>query len=137
MLPEHAQMADGSTSVEASLADWTTRMETSRFRVFDHLSGFWDAYRIYHRKDGRIVKEADHVLDATRYALMSLRNGATGAEPRHRRVTQADDVDFDVFDPSRESSGGRRGSSYRPDYFSRPILPNSLRYKRNRNDDDE
>jgi hypothetical protein len=33
--------------------------------------------RLYHRKDGKVVKENDDLLCATRYAMMSLRFAST------------------------------------------------------------
>ena len=52
---------------------------------------------MYHRKDGRLVKEADDLLSATRYALMMLRYARTADEAGKRRVRVADDVDYDLF----------------------------------------
>jgi hypothetical protein len=34
---------------------------------------------LYHRKDGRVVKEGDDLMSATRYALMLLRFASTKA----------------------------------------------------------
>jgi hypothetical protein len=110
MLPQYAQFADGGTSVEAGLVDWIGRMETSRFKVFEHLSGFWNAYRIYHRRDGRIVKEADHILDAVRYALMSLRHARAGPSRSSRSPARiADGFDPNPwFDPDPGPTHGSR-----------------------------
>ncbi len=60
-------------SVEAGLAEMLTRMETGRMKVFQHLADWFEEFRLYHREDGRIVKERDDILSATRYALMDLR----------------------------------------------------------------
>lgn len=73
MLGENAKFEDGSNGVEAGLAEMLMRMETGRFKVFAHLSEFFDEFRLYHRKDGKIVKEYDDILCACRYATMSLR----------------------------------------------------------------
>ncbi len=74
MLGEHAQFADGGNSVEAGLMAMLERMQTGRFKVFrNHCDDWLDEFRLYHRKDGLIVKEYDDLLDATRYALMMLR----------------------------------------------------------------
>jgi len=44
------------------------------------------AARLYHRKDGRVVKEGDDLMCASRYALMSLRHASTKARyDRFRR----------------------------------------------------
>jgi phage terminase large subunit-like protein len=73
MLPERATFLDGSNSVEAGLMDMLDRMLTGRFKVFSTCGSWLEERRIYHRKDGKIVKERDDVISASRYALMMLR----------------------------------------------------------------
>jgi phage terminase large subunit-like protein len=80
MLPEHAQFEDGSVSVEAGLMLMLDRMKSGRFKVFKHLNDWWEEFRLYHRKDGKVVKEGDDLMSATRYALMSLRFARTASE---------------------------------------------------------
>jgi len=77
MLHEHAQFEDGSVSVEAGLMDMLDRMETGRFRVFADLHDWFEEFRLYHRKDGKVVKERDDLMSATRYGLMMLRYART------------------------------------------------------------
>jgi phage terminase large subunit-like protein len=72
MLWTHAQFEDGSVSVEAGIADMLIRMESGRFKVLSHLSDWFEEFRLYHRKDGRVHKEGDDLLSATRYAVMML-----------------------------------------------------------------
>lgn len=74
MLPEHATFADGSNGVEAGIMDMLTRMETQRFKVNRRLSDWFEEFRMYHREDGKLVKERDDLLSATRYAIMMLRH---------------------------------------------------------------
>lgn len=74
MLPQRATFEDGSFGVEAGVAEMLTRMETGRFKVFDHLEDWFQEFRLYHRKDGLIVKSGDDLLAATRYALMMRRH---------------------------------------------------------------
>jgi phage terminase large subunit-like protein len=89
MMFEHAQFEDGSVSVEAGLMDMLTRMQTGRFKVFKHLNDWWDEFRLYHRKDGKVVKEFDDLMAATRYGVMMLRNATTdGARKSFNRVIQ-------------------------------------------------
>jgi phage terminase large subunit-like protein len=76
MLPEHATFENGSNSVEAGLTDMLMRMESGRFKVFRHLSEWFEEFRLYHRKDGKVVKEYDDLLACTRYAIMMLRSAA-------------------------------------------------------------
>jgi phage terminase large subunit-like protein len=80
MLHEHAQFEDGSVSVEAGLMLMLDRMKTGRFKVLRHLNDWWEEFRLYHRKDGRVVKEGDDLMAATRYALMMLRYARTRKE---------------------------------------------------------
>ena len=83
MLHEHAQFEDGSVSVEAGLMDMLDRMNTGRFKVFKHLNDWWEEFRLYHRKDGKVVKEDDDLMAATRYALMMLRYARTETQKRN------------------------------------------------------
>lgn len=69
----HAQFSDGSVSVEAGLMDMLDRMQSGRFKVFRHLNDWFEEFRLYHRKDGLVVKEMDDIISATRYAMMMLR----------------------------------------------------------------
>ena len=73
MLPEKATFPDGSNSVEAGLILMLDRMMAGRLKVFASLADWFDEFLLYHRKDGRIVKEHDDLLSATRYGLMMLR----------------------------------------------------------------
>jgi Terminase RNaseH-like domain len=88
LLHEHAQFTDGSVSVEAGLMDMLDRMQTGRFKVFKHLNDWWEEFRLYHRKDGKVVKEGDDLIAATRYTLMMLRYARTEKERRnfHREI---------------------------------------------------
>jgi len=73
MLPERATFDDGTNGVEAGLSDMLQRMQTGRFKVFSTCGEFFEEFRLYHRKDGKIVKERDDVISASRYALMMKR----------------------------------------------------------------
>ena len=77
MLPEHAQFEDGSVSVEAGLMMMLDRMRKGKLRVFKEHLDWWEEFRLYHRKNGKVVKEGDDLVCATRYALMSLRYATT------------------------------------------------------------
>ena len=48
-------------------------METGKFKVFSPLLDWFEEFRLYHRKDGKVVKEGDDLLAATRYGVMMLR----------------------------------------------------------------
>jgi Terminase RNaseH-like domain len=79
MLHEHAQFEDGSVSVEAGLMIMLDRMRTGKLKVFKEHNDWWEEFRLYHRKDGKVVKEGDDLMCATRYALMHLRFAKTKA----------------------------------------------------------
>jgi len=72
-LPDRATFEDGGNGVEAGVIEMLDRMKTGRFKVFSHLKEWFEEFRLYHRKDGKIVKERDDLLSATRYALMMKR----------------------------------------------------------------
>ena len=85
VLWEHAQFVSvdgkaGSVSVEAGLMEMLDRMQTGRWKVFAHLHDWFDEFRLYHRKDGKVVKDYDDLLCASRYALMMLRFARTVQE---------------------------------------------------------
>lgn len=73
MLPERATWMDGSNSVEAGVQDMLERMQTGRWKVFSTCQKWLGERRLYHRKDGKIVKKHDDVISASRYAYMMLR----------------------------------------------------------------
>jgi hypothetical protein len=73
MLATHATHADGGVSVEAGVIEILTRMQTGRFKVFANLADWFEEFRLYHRSDGKIVKDHDDLMDATRYAVMMRR----------------------------------------------------------------
>ena len=81
MLSEHAQWPDKrGNSVEAGLMEILQRMQTGRFKVDRTLSQWWEEFRMYHRKDGKVVKERDDAMDATRYGIMMLRYALVGEQ---------------------------------------------------------
>ncbi|WP_164924271.1 terminase large subunit domain-containing protein [Sinorhizobium fredii] len=73
MLPERATFEDGTNGVEAGLSDMLQRMQTGRWKVFSTCGEWFEEFRLYHRKDGKVVKERDDVISASRYALMMKR----------------------------------------------------------------
>lgn len=85
MLPENAQWEEGGIGVEAGVAEMLDRMLTGRWKVFSTCLEWLEERRLYHRKDGKIVKERDDVLSASRYALMMLRAAVTAPKKRSDR----------------------------------------------------
>lgn len=97
MRPEHAQFAESPVvgeralsriSTEAGIQEMLTRMETGRFRVFDHLLDWLTEFRTYHRKDGLIVKLEDDLMSATRVGIMDLRYAITRPAVRRRKTEE-------------------------------------------------
>lgn len=82
MLKDRATFEDGSNGVEAGLMEMLERMQTGRLKVFSHLEDWWEEFRLYHRKNGLVVKERDDLMAATRYALMMKRHAITKPLPR-------------------------------------------------------
>lgn len=65
VLPEHATWPDdagGGNSVEAGVTEMLDRMQTGRWKVFRNCGAWMEEKRLYHRKDGRLVKLRDDVL---------------------------------------------------------------------------
>lgn len=89
MLSEQASHEEGGNGVEAGLMDMLERMETGRFKVFAGLNDWFEEFRLYHRSDGKLVKERDDIMSATRYAVMMLRHAITqpmATAPRRARL---------------------------------------------------
>lgn len=85
MLPSHAtnppgpgsKEGEGGIAVEPGIQAMLTAMQGGRFKVFRHLSPWIQEFRMYHRKDGIIVKLNDDLMAATRYAFQMRRYSRT------------------------------------------------------------
>jgi phage terminase large subunit-like protein len=75
MIGQRATFPDGTNGLEAGVAEMLDRMQTGRLKVFSTLGDWWEEMRMYHRKDGLIVKVRDDLMSATRYAMMMRRFG--------------------------------------------------------------
>ncbi|HEX3341651.1 MAG TPA: hypothetical protein VHT68_21050, partial [Pseudolabrys sp.] len=63
--------------------------------VFKHLNDWWEEFRLYHRKDGKVVKEGDDLMSASRYAIMMLRHASTkAAYDKFRRTIEYPNITF-------------------------------------------
>lgn len=95
LLPQPASYDDQRrNSVEAGLMDMLDLMTTGRLKVFSHLNDWFEEFELYHRKDGKVVKERDDIMSATRYAKMDIRFARAKAErqvmDRYRRYRSAE-----------------------------------------------
>ena len=81
MTYESACWQDGGNGVEAGIVELYNLMATGRFKVFSHLSEWFEEKLHYHRdEEGRIVKVKDDLLSATRYAYMMKRYASRKAD---------------------------------------------------------
>jgi len=80
MMPERATFEDGTNGVEAGIMEMLDRMQSGRWKVFSHLVDWFEEFRLYHRKDGLIVKLQDDLMSASRYGLMMKRFGKASAQ---------------------------------------------------------
>ncbi len=101
MLPNHSTFEAGGYSVEAGILELTHRMQTGRFKVASHLSQFFEEFRGYYRKDGKVVAKNDDLLSCARQIVMAKRFaqpvGLGGVFKRPAAPPIASDVDFDYF----------------------------------------
>jgi phage terminase large subunit-like protein len=67
----------GGNGVEVGLMDMLNRMESGRFKVFSTCTAWFEEFRMYHRKDGQLVKLRDDLMSATRYMVMMIRHAQT------------------------------------------------------------
>ena len=61
-----------------------TRINTQRFFVTSNCHRFFEEYRSFHRKDGKIVNRKEDIIKAMMYALMMIRYAHP--EPSHRHM---------------------------------------------------
>jgi hypothetical protein len=84
MLADHATHAEGGFGTEAGIMAMLDRMQTNRFKVFSTFREWFEEFRLYHRKDGKIVKERDDLMSATRIGVMMLRFAETQSDSDFR-----------------------------------------------------
>ncbi len=104
MLANHATHApepgkpegSGGYGVEAGLMDMLDRMQTGRLKVFAGLNDWFEEFRLYHRKDGRVVKERDDLMSATRYGLMMRRKAIVQPVQRTAVIEAWEPLDAEI-----------------------------------------
>lgn len=87
LLWERATFDDGTNGVEAGVSEMLQRMQVGRWKVFRTCVHWLEEFRLYHRVDGKIVKERDDVLSASRYAMMMKRLAQTKPVPKGGRYS--------------------------------------------------
>ena len=80
-------LRETGNKVEPGIMALYDRMQSGRFKVFSTCQEWFKEFRRYHRKDGKVVKQDDDVMDATRYmAGMIVDYGARGGGRRKVNV---------------------------------------------------
>lgn len=79
---------EGGISVNAGLLSIHNRMEEGRFKVFSHLSKWFNEKATYHTKDGKVVRFNEDIMSATRYGIMMLRH-SEAVKSKHRPVVSS------------------------------------------------
>lgn len=66
------RLTQADNSVEAGIYAAWTRMASGRLKVFQSLANWRKEFRLYRRDEhGKIIKKDDHIMDATRYLVMT------------------------------------------------------------------
>lgn len=88
----HATHESGGFGTEAGIIEMIERMQSGRLKVNKYFTEWFEEFRMYHRKDGKIVKERDDFMSATRILLMMLRIAETEPfnEDEYESQTQDD-----------------------------------------------
>jgi hypothetical protein len=69
---EGLELLTADNAVEAGLYDVWQRLSTGKLKVVKSLQSWRSEYRMYRRDEkGKIVKDKDHLMDATRYLVRS------------------------------------------------------------------
>jgi phage terminase large subunit-like protein len=76
-------------AVEAGLYEVWQMLSAGKLKVFASLANWREEFRLYRRDDaGRVVKEKDHLMDATRYLVMSGRDRMK-TQPKPKEAEQS------------------------------------------------
>lgn len=71
---EGLDVRPADNAVEAGITACWQRFSTGRLKVFRHCTNLLKEYEMYQRDlNGKVVKKNDHFCDATRYAIMGLK----------------------------------------------------------------
>lgn len=85
--PGETTERSGSQPTEPIVIEVQDRLLSGRFKVFSTCEPFFQEYRGYHRKDGKLVDKNDDVLKAAFYAVM-MKRYATRQMSRPARSSQ-------------------------------------------------
>jgi phage terminase large subunit-like protein len=97
MQPDHAHFESGGYDTEAGVKEMHDRMKSGRLKANRAMRAFFDEMRLYHRKDGLIVKVNDDILSATRTGLIDRRRWGVAVlgskKPAPKRPQEPQDWD--------------------------------------------
>jgi phage terminase large subunit-like protein len=94
---EGMNLSKADNSVDSGIMEVYQRLQSGRLKIFSNLADWFAEYRIYGRdKDGKIIKKNDHLLDGTRYVVVS-------GIPMAKRKPVEKRSDYDFF-PERKQS---------------------------------
>ena len=74
----------GGNAVAPGLQEMYNRMQTGRLKVFSNLMDWFKEKRMYHTKDGKVVRKGEDIMSATRYAVMSIRHARAKVSHRNK-----------------------------------------------------
>lgn len=80
---------NGGNSVEAGIEAILNRMNMDKLKIFAGLKPLWEEFRMYHRDNGKIVKQNDDLMDAFRYCVQSIRHAKTPTVAARKHVYAA------------------------------------------------
>jgi hypothetical protein len=120
MLREKATFEDGGNGVEAGLIEMLDRMQTGRWKVFSTCRAWLEERRLYHRKNGVVVKERDDALSASRYAFVTLQKSDFD---NARRIVNGTDKASEIADIARDYDAALKAFGYGEDKPTRAASP--------------
>lgn len=91
------QLSEAVNAVEAGLQDVWQLLISGQLKVFSNCQSWFSEFRKYHRdENGKIVKRDDHLMDCTRYIVVSGRDlmavKPRTADPQHDYGDASDDA---------------------------------------------
>lgn len=80
----------------ATLIERNPHAKPLRIKVFSTMHDWFQEFRIYHRKEGKVVKLMDDLMSATRYAVMMERYAVVPADPEKSSLNVKREYDWRI-----------------------------------------
>lgn len=74
MRPGHTTFKEGGYSFEAGIAEMQSRFAAGTLLVARHIHEWFTEYQNYHYSEGKVVKQDDDLMSATRQVIMGIRH---------------------------------------------------------------